>query len=296
MSNNFLTDKIAIIVIIKLNGQWIKNMKKYHINISHILSILIIILTFIASASGLFIDGTYSETTWATAQLRGMDLITLFLVLPVFTISLYYSINGSSRATLVWLGALSHILYTYMTGAFQVGFNYLFLAYISILSLSVYTMAYALLHIDAKAIKNSFTKKTPILLVSGFLFILASAVMIMWLSQIITAYDTGTLPETILLSGNRTNSIYVADLSFVIPIMFISAYLLWKKKRWGYVLSGIMLIKGTTLGMSLLAMTYFLHKNSITSPSELSASWIVLTVLGILVSSLYFLNMKWKQI
>jgi hypothetical protein len=45
-----------------------------------------------------------------------------------------------------------------------------------------------------------------------------------------------------------------------------SAALLWKQRAWGYVFTGVLLVKGTTLGLAVLAMIVFILQESQTVP------------------------------
>jgi hypothetical protein len=62
-----------------------------------------------------------------------------------------------------------------------------------------------------------------------------------WLSGVIPGLFTRS-PAFLDGTGLTTNPIYVQDLSFWIPLMAVSAILLWRRAAWGLVLGGGMLV------------------------------------------------------
>lgn len=103
-------------------------------------SCLIAILVTSASLLGIFNPDTYTQETanWAL-QAVGQDIGNLFAV-PVLLIATYYLKKKSMRALVCWMGALLYFIYAYLIYAFFVHFNYLFLVYVAVLGLSVYTL------------------------------------------------------------------------------------------------------------------------------------------------------------
>ena len=59
------------------------------------LSVAIAILMVVASAAGLLIDGLYTDGVWAREALRGGDLTTLAVAVPVLIGSLVLARRGS---------------------------------------------------------------------------------------------------------------------------------------------------------------------------------------------------------
>ncbi|TFF88490.1 MAG: hypothetical protein EU550_01185 [Promethearchaeota archaeon] len=112
----------------------------------YFLSIPIIILTGIASFGGIFIQGLYRDPHEVLVQAIVQDIVTLFILFPIFVISLIYSHKGSLKGTIVWLGCLGYTLYTYILYTAMAAFNVFFLIYVAIYSLSLFTFIGALLY------------------------------------------------------------------------------------------------------------------------------------------------------
>jgi len=96
------------------------------LRVAHRLTVAVIVLAAAAAAVGLFVPSVYRETAWVIPQNRGQDLVTL-LALAVLAPVLVSARRGSPRGTLVWLGLLGYLAYTYTGAAFAYGFNALFL-------------------------------------------------------------------------------------------------------------------------------------------------------------------------
>lgn len=48
------------------------------------------------------------------------------------------------------------------------------------------------------------------------------------------------------------------DFGVVIPSFALTALFFWQRQAWGYVFTGVLLVKGTTLGLAVLTMIIFM--------------------------------------
>ncbi len=216
-------------------------------------SVLTVILVTVTSLLGILYDKTYARETvnWAI-QAVGQDYANLVVVV-LLLISVYYTAKGSLRAYLLWLGALSYLIYAFVIYAFAVHFQFLFLAYAAVLGLSTYTLIGGLMAVDrekaAEAVTNVKTKGASIfLIVVGILFIL------LWLSEIVPNLFAGTIPQNLKDTGLWVNPVHVLDLSFFLPAMIITAIMLWKKKSLGYILAVPLMVFTITMGLGIVIM------------------------------------------
>jgi hypothetical protein len=67
-----------------------------------------------------------------------------------------------------------------------------------------------------------------------------------------------------------------------------------KRKPWGYVIAGILSVKGPLYTFILTVNTLLVMKSGMTNGAELPL-WVILTVFGLLASALLFGNMKTAQ-
>jgi hypothetical protein len=71
------------------------------------------------------------------------------------------------------------------------------------------------------------------------------------------------------------------DLGVVIPSFVLSAAFLWKQRAWGYVFTGVRLVKGTTLGLVVLAMIVFMLQDGQTVPLPQIVLFALLSLTGL---------------
>jgi hypothetical protein len=252
------------------------------------LSMAIVVLAALASLAGLLLPGVYQrETAWVVPQNRGQDLVTL-LALALLVPTLRRARRGSPRATLIWLGLLGYIGYTYTGAAFAYAFNALFLVYVALFSLTGAALIAALAGVDASALRAAFDPSVPRRGVIIFLVTMALVLSLLWLAQIVPLYVDGTLPPMIANANTPTVFVFVLDLGVVVPLALLCAAWLRRDAPWGYVLAGLVLVKAATMGLALLSMTAFAASAGQPVELELTAAWVVLAVAGLAMSVAFF--------
>jgi hypothetical protein len=187
------------------------------------LTVPIAILLAIATISGIFIDGLYRDAPYYVAQAIGQDVVSLVVVLPSLIVSAFLAFRGSSRARIIWLGTLIYLVYTYVVAAFDVKFNSLFLVYVSLLGCSLYALIGGLVTSDLQGIKERFTEKTPVKVVSIYLAVLVVLFYSVWLGEIVPALMANEVPQSIQDNGTPTNAVHVLDMAWILPAFGITA-------------------------------------------------------------------------
>jgi hypothetical protein len=246
-------------------------------------SALIGLLLAVAAAVGLLVPGLYkSNTAFAAAAFRGTDLVSLAVALPVLVGSLWLTSRGSRRALLVWLGALAYVAYTYLY-TFAIAWNRLFLVYVALLSLSVFTLVRALVALDAEELADRFGDRTPVRGVSTFLWVVGGMLGLMELAQVVPALLAGRVPDVVLETGHPTGVIYVLDLGLVVPLMLLAGRWLRQRRPFGYVAAAILLVKGVTVGLALLSSDLFGYLDSGRTDGPLLGLWALIALGSLLV-------------
>ncbi len=218
---------------------------------ANILSVIIIILAFIASACGFFFPDLYNDNDFVKSAWFTNDIITLTVILPLLITAILKSQTGSVYWGLIWIGLLGYVFYNYAFYLFGSAFNKLFLVYTGLFSISVFTLLYMLWNTKIKTIAIAFDHKSPIKLICIYLILMPVILVLVELSMILPFLVTGKIPETILVTGHPTGIVFALDFSIVIPAFLGAAVLLWKRSDWGYVLGLMMLVKGFTYGLVL---------------------------------------------
>jgi hypothetical protein len=209
-----------------------------------VLSLLAALLTILSSAAGLLIGGFYEpvkETTLLLVGSYAQDAVAIVVALLLLG-AVRHAWRGSVRAVLLWAGCLGYFIYGYLLYTFDAAYTPLFPAYVAILGLSIFSLAGLLGGLDSQAIARRVSGGVPARALALVLAVPAAMVP-PWIAFLIQGTMAGE-PAGI-------NSVLVIDLSFVIPASLLSAYLLWRRRAWGFVFAGPMLVKMTTMGGAL---------------------------------------------
>jgi hypothetical protein len=248
---------------------------------------LIIALAALASAVGLLVPSVYRETAWVIPQNRGQDLVTL-LMLCVLIWALAQAQRGNPRATLIWLGLLGYLAYTYTAAALVYGFNWLFPVYVALFGLTGAALIAGLSGVDVHGLRAAFDHRTPRRAVIVFLLVMSAILCLLWGSQIAAFYIDGTLPPMIERAKTPTVYVFALDLGVVVPLALLCAWWLRREHAWGYVMAGFVLVKSATMGLALISMTVFALSAGIEVERAMTAAWVVLAVAGLSMSFWYF--------
>jgi hypothetical protein len=255
--------------------------------IIYINSITIAILAIIATTSGLFWKGLYRhDTISGMAQMMGQDLITLTIGVPLLIISIYLISKDSLRGRLIWMGILFYFLYSYASMSFLASYNQLFLIYVAIFSLSLYTFLGELVTMDASTIKKSFRPNITNKIAAVFLIIVGLMLAAMWIKMIIDSLLTGTVPAA--LESYTTLVIQALDLGIVVPAAILSGYLLLKNSEWGYLIASIFLIKASLIGTAIISMILFMIMNGVNVSMGQVGFFVIITLMGITIATAYY--------
>ncbi len=248
-------------------------------------------LALLAAGWGLIAPEVYRETQWVIPQNRGQDLITL-AVLPALLLAAVQAARGSVRMLLLWLGLVGYLAYTYTGAAFSYHFNILFPAYVALFGLTGAALIMTLIRIDPDIIRESFDRAVPARGTAVFLAVLGLVLAALWGSQIMAYYIDGRLPEMVVLANTPTVFVYVLDLGVVVPLALAAAVQLWKREAWGFAMAGFVLVKATTMGLALVAMTIFASLRGVATDATLGIAWVALAIGGFAMSVAFFRHCK----
>ncbi|SFK69785.1 hypothetical protein SAMN04487950_0645 [Halogranum rubrum] len=216
-------------------------------------SVTSLVLAVVASGVGLLVPGVYRDAAVLLPQLRGQDLLTLVVACPALAVSLYAAVRGSVRGYIAWIGVTGYLLYTYATYAFMTAFNELYLVYVALFALTFYTFVGGVVRLDATLVKRALDGHSVTAYV-WFQIVVAVAVGLLWTVDVVTAILAGARPTVLAGTGLPTPVVQSLDLAVLVPAFGLSAYWLRRRRPWGYVLTGVLLVKSATLGLAVLAM------------------------------------------
>jgi hypothetical protein len=255
------------------------------------LSIIIAFLATIASAGGLLLNGLYRDNAFVTSTWLGNDAVTLFLAVPILVGALIFSARGSLKAQLVWMGALDYMLYNYAFYLFGASFNAFFLIYAALLGLSIFALILGSMNLDVNGIRQQFRERTPVKWIGAYFLFVAFGLSAVYLMQSISFVFSGQLPSIVTISEHPTSIVFALDLTLLVPWLVVGALWLMKRQPWGFVIAGILSIKGPLYTLVLAINTVLVMKARLGGAAELPL-WVTLTLLGLLASGLLYGNMR----
>ena len=121
-----------------------------------------------------------------------------------------------------------------------------------------------------------------------FLILVALMLAASELGQIIPAMFSNEIPDLIARSEWMGNFVYVLDLGVVVPLAVLSAVWIGRAHPWGFVLGGCLLIKAITMGLALLAATWFSVRAGQSLEHGLTIGYASMTAAAIGLSAWFF--------
>jgi hypothetical protein len=264
------------------------------------LVLLIGILALLAAGAGLFWPGDgrpylftnhrgetvtingrglyFYDTVSTTAQMKGNDLVTLLIGLPLLASTAWLAFRGSLRGHLLLSGTLGFFLYTYMSMSMLTAYNALFLVYVALFSLSLYAFVLSMLSFNLAELPRHFSAHLPRRWIAGALFVIGGFLFLAWVGRIVLPLVQGQTPT---LENTTTLVIQAMDLGLIVPLAILSGILLLRCNPWGYLLASVFMMKAITLGLAVSTMIIMMTLAGV--PDSLL---IVVPFLGITITSL----------
>jgi hypothetical protein len=240
------------------------------------------LLLVVCAASGLtfFGDGILTGPAVMNGSARGTALVLLVLTAPVMVVAMAIATRGSVRAVTVWLGALGVIVYNAQMFLYATPFNQLFLLYVAMLGLSVWSVVALLANDTVGRMAERMSPEMPVRRLAGYVWAIAALNALLWLRTILPAV-LGDNPGSVLDgTGISTNPVFVQDLALWLPLAAVSAMWLWRRRAWGYALVGGMLTMWVLEGVTVAVDQWF---GSQADPASTVVSSGMVLPMGVLV-------------
>jgi len=238
------------------------------------MSWLIVALMVVASLAGLAVGHLYADAAWGREALRGGDLVTLALVVPVFAVTLARVGHGSARARAVWMGLLAYGVYDYAYYVFGARFNDIFLLHITLFSLSVFALATAL-PVIARGPDAHMCRPRAARWGGAFLVVVGLLQGALWLFVLIRNAVTGELIAHVPVAGQHL--VFALDLSLLVPSLIVAGVLLARRRPSGYVFGVAMAVMGAAYQVNLLVSGAFQAHAHVAGASAFPVAGVALT-------------------
>lgn len=239
-----------------------------------ILAVIIAVFSILAASTGIFSregTGSYPYTSIRGEQVNiygiglyrhmsaevaiqgiAQDYVTLFVAVPLLLISVFLARRGSLKSRFVLAGVLNYFLVTYLFYLTMAMYNAMFLVYVVLLSASFFAFVLTVLSLDISSLPSCYTTKTPVKFTGSFLIFTAIAIAFLWLGIVVPPLLNHTIipGET---AHYTTLIVQGFDLSLMLPITFLSGWLLLKRNMYGYMMGQITILFLPLLMLALCA-------------------------------------------
>lgn len=233
-------------------------------------------LVVVAAVPTFFVDGILNGTPVMNGSARGTALTMFALALPLLAMGLVTSTRGSVGGRAAMIGALGYLTYNAMLLMYATPFNELFLAYVALLSLSLWSLVSALLDPLPLLVPDS---RLPARGIAAFILTVVVLNALAWLRIVVP--DLGEDPPGFLDgTGLTTNPIYVQDLAIWLPALGIVAVLLWQRRPSGVFLAGAGLVFWVIEAIGVALDQWFGHRADPASDVATLAGAVMFAVLA----------------
>ena len=181
--------------------------------------------------------------------LVGQDTLNLIVGLPLLLGSMWLARRGSLVGLLLWPGALWYVAYDYGYYVLGAPFNWFFVPYIGLVTLSVYAAIAVVAAIDPRGVRERVAAAVPERLVGGFLVGLAVLFTLLWTAMSYMSLAAGVALEAI------PRVVTIMDLTLQLPALLIGGLWLWRREAIGYVVAPGLLLQAAAYLAGLSALT-----------------------------------------
>ena len=242
------------------------------LTLAYILSVITAVLMAAVSLSGLLFSSIIYPTDQLITTFVSNDVVNLVIGTPILLGSIWLTRRGELIGLLLWPGALLYLIYNYIAYVVGIPLSFTTLAYLAIVSLSIYITVDLLKNIDKESVQKQLVGTVSekiagwILVVFGILFTIRAI-------SIIAQAFTDQIPLTLSELG-----VLIADL--VLSALWIAGgVLLLRQMPLGYV-SGLGLLFAAS--MLFIGLIIFL----LLQPVLTNAPFVFADVFAVLIMGL----------
>jgi hypothetical protein len=198
-------------------------------------------------------SGVYRHMSSAVAiQGIAQDWVTAFAAVPILLLSLIGVLKQSLRAQLIHSGTSAYLFVTYWFYLAMAAYNELFLLYALLAGIAFFSLFTSIQRLFDYDYSRHTGARFPHLFAGTFLMINAMLIGLLWLSSVLPPLLDGTIfPAG--LEHYTTLIVQGFDLGLLLPMAFVSGYLMRKNDRRGIIFGSVYIIFLALLMSALVA-------------------------------------------
>jgi hypothetical protein len=177
------------------------------------------------------------------------DVVSLVIGVPILLVSMWLARRGKLIGLLFWPGALFYVSYNYFVYVFAMPLSWVYLFYITLFGLSLYTMIGFVTNIDGKAVQRRLAGLVPERFAGGVLVGLSTLFLLRAIFEM-----AGSLINQ-ALSSDTELALLVVDF-LIAPAWIIGGVLLWRRQSLGYVGGTGLLFQTSMLFIGLIVILF----------------------------------------
>ena len=201
----------------------------------------------------LFVPQVLKGPAAMNGSARGTALVALVVAVPALAAAVVLVRRGSVRWIPIWTGAVAYLLYNAVLFLLATPFNDLFLLFVAMMSLALWTLIAILREVDVREFGRRFPSSTPVDSVAVFVWVIVGLNSLAWIAPVLRAMASDGPAPFLAGTGLTTSPLYVEDLVFWLPAMALGALWLRRRSGWGFlvVTSGLVLWVVESLGVAV---------------------------------------------
>lgn len=214
---------------------------------------------------------------------RGTALVLLVVTSPVLAAAMTMAVRGSCRGVVIWLGALAAVLYNAQLLLYATPFNSLFLLYVAMLGLSVWSIGTLVLSELTTPETSRADDSMPVRSIAAYVWIVAGVNAVVWLRTIVTAVFSAEPASVLVGTGLTTNPVYVQDLALWLPLAITAGIWLVRGSAAGILVVGGILTMWVIESISIAVDQWWGHQadpESLVVSSALVPAFILIGAIG----------------
>jgi hypothetical protein len=258
------------------------------------LSSALAVIAAVAAGATFLVPGVLRGPAVMNGSARGTALVVLLVAVPALGLAMWKVVQGSVRAQIVWLGAVGYILYNSVLFLFATPFNNLFLLYVAMLSLAIWSSTFVIRGIGVESFHGRFSPSLPTRAIAIYLLAIAALNFVAWVRVVVPGVLSASSPSFLHGTGMPTSALYVQDLAFWLPLVAVAAISLWRRQAWGYVLVGAILVMYEIEAIGVAVDQWMGHAADPASTVAFAAAvpmFAVIAAIGLVPLILYFRNL-----